>query len=115
MAVLRGPLVAACVFVGGFSSACGSPAQLAEPSQRKVAGGSASAPIPEQTSYCTRLQPLLNQAVKAAQVGSELACLDIPGVTELGRYGPPTAAEEDALANCFDSGEAYAALVSHPE
>src|SRR5688572_32946232 len=111
MAVLRGPNVAAFVLVGGFCSACGSPAQLAEPAQRTVNSESSSAPIPEQTSYCTRLQPLLDQAVKAAQVGSELACLDMPGVTELGRYGPPTAAEEDVLANCFDSGEAYAELV----
>jgi len=101
--------------VGGFSSACGSPSQLAQPAQRKVASKTSSAPIPEQTSYCTRLQPLLDHAVKAAQVGSELACLDMPGVTELGRYGPPTAAEEDVLSNCFDSGEAYAAVVARPE
>lgn len=115
MAVLRGPALWAFVLVGGFNSACGSPAQLGEPAQRKVASEPGSAPIPEQTSYCTRLQPLLDQAVKAAQVGSELACLDIPGITELGRYGPPTAAEEDVLSNCFDSDTAYAALVAHPE
>ena len=115
MAVLQGPRVAAFVLVGALGCACGSPAQLAEPTQRKGASEPRPTPVPEQTSYCTRLQPLLDQAVKAAQVGTELSCLDIPGVTELGRYGPPTAAEEDVLSNCFDSSEAYAALVSHPE
>lgn len=115
MAVVQGPRFLASLLAGALCCACGPSAQLIEPSQRKVASEPRRTPLPEQTSYCTRLQPLLNQAVKAAQVGSELACLDIPGVTELGRYGPPSAAEEDALSNCFDSSEAYAALVSHPD
>lgn len=115
MVVVQGLRVAAFVLVGAVGCACGPSAQLVEPSQRKAANVPRATRLPEQTSYCTRLQPLLDQAVKAAQVGTELACLDIPGVTELGRYGPPTAAEEDALSNCFDSNEGYAALVSHPE
>jgi len=115
MAVADSPRVAALVLAGALGCACGPSAKPLEPSQRHVASEPRPTPTPEQTSYCTRLQPLLDQAVKAAQVGTELACLDIPGVTELGRYGPPTAAEEDALSNCFDTPEGYGALVSHPE
>ncbi|HEU5075665.1 MAG TPA: hypothetical protein VFU02_15840, partial [Polyangiaceae bacterium] len=115
MAALQDLRVAASVLAGALGCACGPSAKLAEPAQRSVASESRPTPLPEQTSYCTRLQPLLDQAVKAAQVGTELSCLDIPGVTELGRYGPAAAGEEDALSNCFDSSEAYAALVSHPD
>lgn len=115
MAVAQGRWVAAFVLIGAFGGACGPATELVEPARRRVGHAPRPAPVPEQASYCTRLQPLLDQAVKAAQVGTELVCLDIPGVTELGRFGPSTAAEEDALSNCFDSSEHYATLMSHPE
>ena len=40
-----------------------------------------------------------------------MACLDIPGVTELGRFGAAGAAEEGALADCFDDPAEYQKLL----
>lgn len=70
-----------------------------------------TAPLPPQAGYCERLQPLLDKTVRAARLGTEMACLDVPGITDLGRYGPPSAAEEDALANCFDQRGLYDSLL----
>ena len=94
--------------------ACTGPAAV-EPVRRQVASEPSKQPIPEQTGYCTRLQPLLNRAVQSAQIGSEVTCLDLPGTTELGRYGPSSAAEEDALENCFSEPDKYQSLVERPE
>jgi hypothetical protein len=70
-----------------------------------------SAPAAAQAGYCERLAPWLERSTKAAELGAKLACLDVPGVTELGRYGPKTSPEEDALANCFAEKAAYASVV----
>src|SRR5690606_4625406 len=83
--------------------------------QRKTASEPGQQPVPEQTSYCTRLQPLLDQAVRSAQIGTEMTCLDMPGVTELGRYGSASAAEEDALLNCFSEPGTYHSLLEAPQ
>lgn len=96
------------------TAGCGSPPPVAGPARRTQSATPPKAPIPEQTNYCSRLQPLLDQAVKTAEVGTPMHCLDLPGVTELGRYGPPNAAEEDTLVNCFDSEAAYAELLERP-
>jgi hypothetical protein len=58
---------------------------------------------------------LLDKTVRAARIGTEMACLDIPGITELGRYGSPSAGEEESLANCFDRRELYDSLIASPE
>lgn len=68
-----------------------------------------------QASYCERLQPLLDKTVRAARIGTEMACLDMPGITELGRYGPAAAGEEEWLANCFDDRTLYDSLIHAPE
>ena len=93
---------------------CSAPAKRLAPAQRQMAPSAPRTPIPEQTGYCTRLQPLLDQAVKSAQIGTEMTCLDIPGVTELGRYGSSGAAEEDTLVNCFDDASDYQGLLDQP-
>jgi hypothetical protein len=64
-----------------------------------------------QAGYCERLQPLLSQAVASAHLGAQLSCLDMPGVTELGRFGAPGATEEGTLADCFDEPADYAKLL----
>lgn len=73
------------------------------------------APLPAQASYCQKLSPLLEQSTKAADIGAKLACLDVPGVTELGRFGGGTNAEEESLAHCFERPEDFAAVVAMPE
>jgi hypothetical protein len=88
-------------------------------------GGSAPKPVPpapsssaapaQQAGYCERLQPLLSQAVTSARIGTQMACLDIPGVTELGRFGAPGAGEEGALADCFDDPGEYRKLLEASE
>ena len=40
-----------------------------------------------------------------------MACLDIPGVTELGRFGAAGAAEEGKLSDCFDEPAEYGKLL----
>jgi hypothetical protein len=40
-----------------------------------------------------------------------MSCLDIPGVTELGRFGASGAGEEGALSDCFDDPEEYRKLL----
>jgi hypothetical protein len=62
-------------------------------------------------SYCERLQPLLSQAVTSARIGTPMSCLDIPGVTELGRFGAPGAGEEGTLSDCFDEPLEYQKLL----
>src|SRR5262249_14108999 len=44
-----------------------------------------------------------------------LACLDVPGVTELGRFGAAASPEEETLANCFERREDYASVVATQE
>jgi hypothetical protein len=68
-----------------------------------------------QAGYCERLQPLLDRAVRAARIGSELTCLDMPNVTGLGWYGPPSSAEEAALSDCFEQSADYDALLHQAE
>src|SRR5258706_3803001 len=68
-----------------------------------------------QAGYCERLQPLLTQAVTSARIGTQMACLDIPGVTEVGRFGAAGAGEEGALADCFDDPNEYKKLLEHTE
>jgi hypothetical protein len=72
----------------------------------------AKAPAPSTpASYCERLQPLLSQAVTSARIGTPMSCLDIPGVTELGRFGAPGAGEEGTLSDCFDEPLEYQKLL----
>ena len=68
-----------------------------------------------QTSYCDRLQPLLNKTAEQARIGSPLSCLDVPGATALGRFGPPSSAEEGTLADCFEEHSEYDALFEAPQ
>lgn len=68
-----------------------------------------------QAGYCERLQPLLTQAVTSARIGTQMACLDIPGVTELGRFGASAAGEEGALSDCFDDPTEYGKLLEASE
>ncbi|HYQ15615.1 MAG TPA: hypothetical protein VEQ58_07655, partial [Polyangiaceae bacterium] len=89
--------------------ACGSSARRAEPPPLPVE------PPASQVGYCERLQPLLTQAVTSARIGTQMACLDIPGVTELGRFGSSGAAEEGALADCFDEPGEYQKLLEATE
>ncbi len=65
----------------------------------------------DQAGYCARLQPLLTQAVTSSRIGTQMSCLDIPGVTELGRFGAPGAGEEGTLADCFDEPDEYLKLL----
>jgi hypothetical protein len=44
-----------------------------------------------------------------------MACLDIPGVTELGRFGTPGAGEEGVLSDCFDDPGEYKKLLETSE
>jgi len=95
-----------------FGFACSAPAL--PPSSRNTEPK--TAPLPPQAGYCERLQPLLDKTVRAARIGTEMACLDVPGVTELGRYGAPAAAEEESLGNCFgERSGAYQSLFESPE
>src|SRR5258706_13451071 len=95
-------------------SACGGLARQAEPPAPSAATSKPSASRAE-AGYCERLQPLLTQAVTSARIGTQMACLDIPGVTELGRFGAPGAGEEGALADCFDDPNEYKKLLEHTE
>jgi hypothetical protein len=70
-----------------------------------------SAPAAVQAGYCERLQPLLTQAVTSSRIGTAMSCLDIPGVTELGRFGAAGAAEEGTLSDCFDEPAEYGKLL----
>lgn len=94
-----------------LASACGGgkrPADVAPvPAPSAAVGAAPSTPA----SYCERLQPLLTQAVSSARIGTQMACLDIPGITELGRFGAPGAAEEGTLADCFDEPTEYGKLL----
>lgn len=92
--------------------ACGPP-PAPEPAKTRQRATSEPAvtQVREQLSYCKRLQPILDKTATAAEIGSKLTCLDLPGVTGLGRFGPSAAAEEDALEGCFDEPDEYAALI----
>ncbi len=68
-------------------------------------------PVAEQLSYCQRLQPILDKTATSAEIGSKLVCLDLPGMTELGRFGPASATEEDSLSGCFDGLVEYEGLI----
>jgi hypothetical protein len=90
-----------------ISSACGGSTR--EP--KAVLPPLSSKPAAAQAGYCDRLQPLLTQAVTSARIGTQMSCLDIPGVTELGRFGASGAGEEGALSDCFDDPEEYRKLL----
>lgn len=97
--------------LAGLAAAGCAPAAVppAEPAATKAA----TSPAPPQAGYCERLQPLLDKAVAAARIGTELKCLDVPNVTGLGWYGPPGAGEEASVADCFDETKDYESLL-HP-
>lgn len=94
----------------GFSllTACGGSARSPAPPKASAATPAA---VGRQASYCERLQPMLTDAVKSSRIGTPMSCLDIPGVTELGRYGAAGAGEESVLADCFDAREEYDKLL----
>jgi hypothetical protein len=92
-------------------AACGGHPRPPEP----PALVAAKAPEAPSAGYCDRLEPLLTQAVGSARIGTPMACLDIPGVTELGRFGAAGAAEEGALADCFDDPAEYQKLLEASE
>lgn len=93
-----------------LAAACGSSPRPPAPQPAPARGPEAA-----QQGYCDRLQPLLTQAVTSARIGTQMACLDIPGVTELGRFGAAGAAEEGALADCFDDPAEYQKLMETSE
>jgi hypothetical protein len=94
-----------------LSGCGGSPAPAAKPASAKPR----PAPLAAQAGYCERLSPWLEKSTKAADLGVKLACLDVPGVTEIGRFGARTSPEEDSLANCFERKEDYASVVEVQE
>jgi hypothetical protein len=96
----------ASVALALFACSATPPAPPPKPASPPSAGPSAA-------SYCERLQPLLDRAVRAARIGTELTCLDMPNVTALGWYGAASAGEEAALADCFSNSADYDALL-HP-
>jgi hypothetical protein len=109
---LRIPLVSiGCACLGVTLFGCGAPPSSAKP---KALPASTSAAV-VQAGYCERLQPLLDRAVRAARIGSELTCLDMPNVTGLGWYGPPGSGEEAALSDCFDQNADYDSLLHQAE
>lgn len=73
------------------------------------------AALAPQAGYCERLQPLLTQAVTSAHIGTQMSCLDIPGVTEVGRFGAPGAAEEGTLSDCFDDPNEFEKVLERSE
>jgi len=79
------------------------------PSQSPTPKGAA------QAGYCDRLQPLLDKTVEQARIGTQMSCLDVPGATALGRFGPPSSGEEATLADCFEQSTEYQALFETPE
>ena len=91
--------------------ACGG----SQPASQSASSTSRSAPLAAQAGYCQRLAPWLEQSTKAADIGAKLACLDVPGITELGRFGSGANAEEESLANCFERQEDFASVVATPE
>ncbi len=94
----------ALLLVGACGGAKRPAAKVAEvPASKK--------PVEAQVGYCDRLQPLLSQAVSSARIGTQMSCLDIPGVTELGRFGASGAAEEGVLSDCFDEPAEYQKLL----
>jgi hypothetical protein len=105
---------AAC-FLSLLALGCGSPAAPQEPARASKAPLASPPTIASQATYCERLQPLLDKSTSAAELGTELACLDVPGVTELGRFGAGALAEQDSLAHCFGRPEDYAALIEAPK
>ncbi len=72
-------------------------------------------PSAVQNGYCDRLQPLLDKTAQQARIGTQLSCLDVPGATAIGRFGPASAAEESTLADCFEQSSDYQALLQVPE
>jgi hypothetical protein len=96
------------VVLGSVLIACGGPAREISPPKPSP---KPSAPSSSQAGYCERLQPLLTQAVKSSRIGTPMTCLDMPGVTELGRFGASGAGEEGVLSDCFDAREEYEKLL----
>lgn len=94
---------------------CGTPASA--PDAARATQAPTALPqksLAPQGTYCERLQPLLDKSTSAAELGVELRCLDMPGITELGRFGTGEAAEQDSLAHCFARPEDYAKLIETP-
>ncbi len=94
--------------------ACGADPDTRSPRAPEASPASKKHDVPER-SYCQRLQPQLNLAVRAAHIGTEMSCLDIPGVTELGRFGTANAGEEGTLSGCFDNEGDYQKLLETSE
>jgi len=91
-----------------------------------VACGPSSKPVPAvelsgaarrtaELGYCDRLQPELTRAVGASRIGTEMTCLEMPGVTEIGRFGTAAAGEEGGLESCFDTAADYQKVVETSE
>jgi hypothetical protein len=97
--------------VSRFSVGCSALLAACHSAPPVVSTQSAPAPSPKQAGYCERLQPLLDKAVRQARIGTELRCLDMPNVTGLGWYGPPTSGEEASLSDCFEQGADYESLL----
>ena len=94
-----------CCVVLSFLSCGGAPPPPAHPLP----------PSASQAGYCERLQPLLDKTAEQARIGTKLSCLDVPGATALGRFGPPSSAEEATIADCFEQSADYDALSQAPE
>jgi hypothetical protein len=98
--------------VGFVAVACGGAQPAANQTQASAPRGAA---LPAQAGYCQRLAPWLDQSTKAADIGAKLSCLDVPGITEIGRFGGGSNAEEESLSNCFERKEDFAAVVAVQE
>lgn len=91
-------LAAGLVISGAFVVACktdpGKPANIT----------SVGAP----PSYCESLAPYLEKAGSEGPLKVELRCFDMPGITDLGFYGPPDAPTSFDLDECLTAEEANA-------
>jgi hypothetical protein len=103
--------------VGALGAALLAAACAGAPSKTKPVGElpAASRSAGPQAGYCDRLQPLLTQAVTSARIGTQMSCLDIPGVTEVGRFGAPGAGEEGVVSDCFDEAAEYQKLLERSD
>lgn len=80
---------------------CGG-AETAEP---------ASQPSTAPRSYCDALQPTLDRAARQAGLSDALRCLDTPGISEIGTYGPRGRHDANHLGSCFPDAESAQAVV----
>lgn len=66
---------------------------------------------PPPQSYCDALQSTLERAARQAGLSDSLRCLDTPGISEIGTYGPEGRHDANHLGNCFPDAESAARVI----